>query len=276
MLDVALVTCARVAQGDEDDHLLAGALTRLGLSVAFVCWDDPDARWPAAGMVVVRSTWDYHERLDAFLDWADYVGSVTALRNDAATIKWNSHKGYLLDLQGQGVEIVPTTLVRAGEQAELGPGELVVKPAVSVGAERTVRFASQADLNALTATDDTLIQPYVGAIETSGELSIVCIDGEPSHAVRKVPASGDFRSQEEHGAHISLVELEAPHRSIARAALSTLERVPLYARVDAVETDGRLQLMELELIEPTLWLRWHPPAADRLAAAIEAQLTQSR
>jgi hypothetical protein len=274
MLDVALVTCTRVAQGDDDDHLLAAALTRLGLSVAFVCWDDPDARWPVAGMAVVRSTWDYHERLDAFLGWADFVGSVTTLRNDAATIKWNSHKGYLLDLQARGVEIVPTTLVRAGERAELGPGEVVVKPAVSVGAERTFRFASQADLDALTATDDALVQPYVDAIETKGELSIVCIDGEPSHAVRKVPASGDFRSQEEHGAQITSVEVEGTHRALARTALSTLERVPLYARVDAVDTDSGLQLMELELIEPTLWLRWHPPAADTLAAAIAAQLTQ--
>jgi glutathione synthase/RimK-type ligase-like ATP-grasp enzyme len=225
-------------------------------------------------MAVVRSTWDYHERLDAFLGWADYVGSVTTLYNDAATIKWNSHKGYLLDLQAQGVEIVPTTLVRAGERAELPPGKLVVKPAVSVGAERTIRFASQEDLDALTATDDALVQPYVDAIEARGELSIVCIDGEPSHAVRKVPASGDFRSQEQHGAQITAVEVEATHRALARVALSSFDQVPLYARVDAVDTDGGLQLMELELIEPTLWLRWHPPAADTLAAAIAAHLTR--
>jgi hypothetical protein len=274
MLDVALVTCARVPEGDVDDHLLAGALTRLGLSVAFVCWDDPDARWPAAGMALVRSTWDYHERLEAFLGWADYVGTVTKLRNDAAVIRWNSHKGYLLELDAQGVAIVPTRLVRAGEHGALGPGDHVIKPAVSAGAERTVRFASQADLDALTATDDALVQPYLDTIETKGELSIVCIDGEPSHAVRKVPASGDFRSQEEHGAQITSVEVEGTHRALARTALSTLERVPLYARVDAVDTDSGLQLMELELIEPTLWLRWHPPAADTLAAAIAAHLTR--
>jgi glutathione synthase/RimK-type ligase-like ATP-grasp enzyme len=152
----------------------------------------------------------------------------------------------------------------------------VVKPAISVGAERTVRFASQADLDALTTTDDALVQPYLDAIETKGEVSIVCIEGEPSHAVRKVPASGDFRSQEEHGAQITAVEVEATHRALAVAALSSLERVPLYARVDAVDTDAGLQLIELELIEPTLWLRWHPPAADTLAAAIAAQLTQPR
>jgi hypothetical protein len=275
MLDIALVTCAAVPEGDPDDHLLAGALTRLGISVAFVCWDDPDARWPAAGMVVVRSTWDYHERREAFLGWADYVGSVTALRNDAATIRWNSHKGYLLELAEHGVAIVPTRLVRAGEHAALGPGDHVVKPAVSLSAERTTRFASQGDLDALTATGDALIQPYVSAIETKGELSIVCIDGEASHVVRKVPADGDFRSQEEHGAAVEAAALDDRHRSLARAALSTLDTMPLYARVDAVDTDDGLRIMELELIEPTLWLRSHPPAADVLAASIVSQLPQS-
>jgi hypothetical protein len=275
VLDVALVTCTRVPQGDPDDHLLAGALTRLGASAAFVCWDDPDARWPAAGIVFVRSTWDYHERLDAFLGWADYVGSVTRLCNDAATIKWNSHKGYLLDLAEHGVDIVPTRLIRAGESAALGAGDHVVKPAVSAGAERTIRFASQADLDALTATDDVLIQPYIDVIETKGELSIVCIDGEASHVVRKVPAHGDFRSQEEHGAAISTVDLDDRHRALARAALSAVAPTPLYARVDAIDTDHGLQIMELELIEPTLWFRWHPPAADVLAASIVDQLTQS-
>jgi hypothetical protein len=275
VLDVALVTSAALPQGDVDDHVLAEALTRIGLSTAFVCWDDPDARWPAAGIAVIRSTWDYHERVDAFLGWADYVGSVTTLCNDPATVRWNSHKGYLLDLAGVGVDIVPTRLVRAGERAELGPGPHVVKPAVSAGAERTVRFATQADLERLTAAGDALVQPYLAEIEDRGEISIVCIDGQPTHAVRKVPASGDFRTQEEHGAAVSAVALDDRHRALATAALGAVSPVPLYARVDAVDRDCGLQLMELELIEPSLWLRQHPPAADVLAAAIAGQLTQS-
>jgi hypothetical protein len=189
-----------------------------------VCWDDPDARWPAAGMAVVRSAWDYHERRDAFLGWADYVGSVTKLRNDAATLRWNSHKGYLLDLAEHGVDIVATMLVSVGDHTEL---------------------------------------------------SIVCIDGEASHVVRKVPADGDFRSQEEHGAAIEVAALGDHHRSLVRAVLSTLDTAPLYARVDAVDTDDGLRIMELELIEPTLWLRSHPAAADELAASIAGQLAQS-
>src|SRR4051812_16337355 len=276
MLDVALVTCAALPQGDVDDHLLGAALTRLGLSTAFVCWDDPDARWPAAGIAVIRSTWDYHERVDAFLAWAGYVDSVTVLRNDVRTVRWNSHKRYLLDLGGRGVAIVPTRLVAKGHSVELEPGDQVVKPAVSASAERTVRHATQADLDALTATTDVLVQPYLDAIETRGEVSIVCIEGEPTHAVRKVPAAGDFRTQEEHGAELSSIVLDDEQRALARAALAGIEPVPLYARVDAADTAAGLRRMELELIEPSLWLRWHPPAADVLAAAIGAQLTQAR
>jgi len=278
MRDVALVTFAGFPDGYEDDHLLAGALTRRDLTVEFVCWDDPDARWPAARIAVVRSTWDYFGRVDAFCDWADYVGSVTALRNDARTIRWNSHKRYLLDLAEHGVPIVPTTLVSAGETATLGSGLYVVKPAVSGGAERTTRFASQADLEELAATDDVLVQPYLDVIESFGELSIVCIAGTPSHVVRKVPATGDFRTQEQHGAEVTTIELTDAHRAIASAAFDALGALgldanPLYARVDAVEVGDELQIMELELIEPTLWLAWYPPAADLLAASIETQLT---
>jgi len=275
MLDVALVTFSEIPQGDQDDHLLVAALQRLGASVAFVCWDDPDARWPAAGTVVIRSTWDYHERLDAFLTWAEYVGSVTTLHNAASTIRWNSHKGYLLDLAAKGVDVVPTRLVRAGDHEDLGAGHHVVKPAVSIGAERTTRYASQADLDAITATDDALVQPYLDEIESRGELSIVCIAGEPTHVVRKLPAAGDFRSQEHHGAAITSIPVDDAHRALSRAALSAVDPVPLYARVDAVDLDDALLLMELELIEPTLWLRWSPAAADLLAGVIVDQLPQS-
>jgi glutathione synthase/RimK-type ligase-like ATP-grasp enzyme len=251
-------------------------LVERGLAAAFVCWDDPDARWPAAGVVVVRSTWDYFDRLDAFLGWVDYVASVTTLHNPAPTIRWNSHKGYLLDLEARGVDVVPTRLVRAGEHATLGPGRHVVKPAVSAGAERTTRFATQGDLDAITAVDDALVQPYLADIEQRGELSIVCVSGVPSHTVRKLPAAGDFRTQEHHGAGIEAIDLHDTHRVFATKALAAIDAVPLYARVDAVETPAGLQLMELELIEPTLWLRWYPPAAGVLADAIAAELARSR
>jgi glutathione synthase/RimK-type ligase-like ATP-grasp enzyme len=275
-LDVALATFVELPHGDEDDHLLASALTELGLSTGFVCWDDPDARWASAGVVIIRSPWDYHLRLNAFLGWVDFVGSATRLCNPPSIVRWNSHKRYLVELDERGVPIVPTTLVHAGEHAALGPGEHVVKPAVSIGADRTIRHATQQDLDALTATDDVLVQPYVTEVETEGELSIVCIEGTPTHVVRKVPASGDFRTQEHHGAVIDAVPLEASHVALADAALAAVDGSTLYARVDAVPVDGQLRVMELELIEPTLWLRWHPGAAELLAGAVVRILDDDR
>ena len=272
MLDVALATFAELPDGWVDDHPLVDALTDRGLSTAFVCWDDPDARWASAGIVVLRSTWDYHRRLNAFLGWADFVGSVTRLCNPPSIVRWNSHKRYLIELAERGVRTVPTQLLLAGEPTTLGPGAHIIKPAVSVGAERTIRNATQADLDALVATDDVLVQPYLAEVETAGELSIVCVNGQVTHVVRKLPAAGDFRAQEQHGASFDSVPVETAHEAIAQAALEGVDDTPLYARVDVVPVEGELQVMELELIEPTLWLRWHPPAAEALADAIAARL----
>jgi hypothetical protein len=278
VVDVALATFVDLPDGWVDDHLLVDALRERGISSSFVCWDDPDARWPSAGMVLVRSTWDYHQRLNAFLGWVDYVGSVTKLCNPAGMIRWNSHKQYLIEIANRGVATIPTQLVLAGERATLDDGPQIIKPAVSVGADRTIRGATQADLDALVATDDVLVQPYLPEVETEGELSIVCIGGEPTHVIRKVPAAGDFRAQEQHGASFDAIPIGPDHAQLAMAALDAArastesDDVPLYARVDAVPVEGQLQLMELELIEPTLWLRWHPPAAASLASAIAALL----
>jgi glutathione synthase/RimK-type ligase-like ATP-grasp enzyme len=266
-LDVALVTFADFPDGWEDDHLLASALTERGASTAFVCWDDPSVQWPSIGTAVIRSTWDYFHRVDAFLAWADHVGAVTRLRNDAPTIRWNAHKSYLLDLAASGVQIVPTTVVRKGERVVLPAGQVVVKPAVSGGAHRTTRDATQADLDALVADADALVQPYLPAIE-QGETSLICVDGVVQHAVHKVPAAGDFRTQEHLGAEVRPVEPTAAQVACATAALAVPAAMPLYARVDMVDgADGPL-LMELELIEPTLHLLEHPETAATLADAI--------
>jgi len=266
-LDVALVTHAALPDGWVDDHLLAAALADRGLSVGFVCWDDPTVQWSGVGAAVIRSTWDYHQRLDAFLAWAAHVASTTTLVNDARIIEWNAHKSYLLDLGHAGVPVVPTTLVRRGEGHQLGGGRWVVKPAVSIGADRTNRDATQADLDALVADADALIQPYRDAIERAGEISIVCIAGSPTHAVQKVPAAGDWRSQEHHGAAVTPIAITSAMADLARAALAVAPEPPTYARVDVV--DG--EVMELELIEPTLWFEHSATTtaalADQLATA---------
>jgi glutathione synthase/RimK-type ligase-like ATP-grasp enzyme len=266
-LDVALVTCASFPDGWEDDHLLADALTRRGASTVFVCWDDPSVQWPSIGTAVIRSTWDYFERAEAFLAWADHVDAVTRLRNDGATIRWNAHKSYLLDLEAKGVPVVPTTVVRRGERMAISAGRVVVKPAVSGGAHRTTRDATQADLDALVADTDALVQPYLAAIE-HGETSLICVDGVVHHAVHKVPAAGDFRTQEHLGAEVSPTVATDEQVACAAAALAIPATMPLYARVDLVGSDDGPVLMELELIEPTLHLSEHVETASALADAI--------
>ena len=263
-LDVALVTYVGMPAGWDDDHELAGALHRRGARVDFVCWDDPSIQWSTVGLAVIRSTWDYHQRVDAFLTWVDYVASVTQIVNDASTVRWNAHKGYLHDLAASGVAVVPTEIVPRGGHHELGAGDWVVKPAVSIGADRTTAHATQADLDALVAEDDALVQPYLSEVHT-GEVSVICIGGEPMHAVRKVPKQGDFRTQEHHGAAVSRISITDAQATLARTALSAAPSPTAFARVDLVDTTQGPLLMELELIEPTLWFDLGPDAADSLA-----------
>ena len=270
-LDVALVTCADFPEGWEDDHLLAAALNQRGASTAFVCWDDPSVQWASIGTAVVRSTWDYYARVDAFLGWADHVDRVTRLRNDGPTIRWNAHKSYLLDLEARGVRVVPTTVVRKGERATIPAGPVVVKPAVSGAALRTTRDATQADLDALAADMDALVQPYLAAIE-EGETSLICIEGVVQHAVHKLPAAGDFRTQEHLGAVLRPIEPTEEQVACARAALAVPATMPLYARVDLVGSDDGPLLMELELIEPELYFLPVPESADRFAGLIASRL----
>ena len=170
--------------------MLVDALAAHGLSAAFVCWDDPDARWTSAGVVVIRSTWDYHRRLER----VPRLGRLRRIGDDAVQLAGRSCAGTVTSATCSSW---PTSVCRPSRPSScwrvsgttLGPGRHVIKPAVSVGADRTVRNATQADLDALVATDDVLVQPYLSEVETGGELSIVCIDGRPTH-VRAQGARG--------------------------------------------------------------------------------------
>lgn len=258
------MTFAGFPAGEDDDHALAGALHRRGAHVDFICWDDPSIQWSTVGLAVIRSTWDYHQRVDAFLAWVDYAESVTRLVNDARTVRWNAHKSYLHDLAATGVPVVPTEIVPRGGHHDLGAGDWVVKPAVSIGADRTTPHATQADLDTLVATDDVLVQPYRREVH-DGEVSVICIGGEPMHAVRKVPKQGDFRTQEHLGAAVSRVTITDAYARLAHAALAVAPSPTAFARVDLLDTTEGPLLMELELIEPTLWFDHGPDSADSLA-----------
>ena len=279
--DVALVTCRRWPDGDPHDAALAPALASAGLTCRFIAWDDP-VDWSTIGLALIRSTWDYHERRTEFLAWARATEQRTRLWNPAAVLAWSTHKRYLLDLERRGLPIVPTVLRPAGASldlaatlAERGWDTAVVKPAVSlggIGALRVTRAApaaGQAHLDDKLAAHDALIQPYLASVEDPGERDLVFLGGEYSHAVRRSPAFEKGYSPGESRA----VEPDPDEQALATRALAAIPGPHLYARVDLVRTaDGHAAILELELVEPSLFLKQSPRAVPTLVALIAAKL----
>lgn len=276
---IAIATCDSYEELKVDDRLLAEALAERGAEAAPVVWDGPDGSWEDLDLCLVRSTWDYHDKHEEFLAWTREVERSTALRNPADLIAWNSEKTYLRQLAAAGVPTVPTAWVERGEagvdlQALLAREsweEVVVKPVVDLGARNLRRVGAdvaQEALAAVLARQDAMVQPFLPSLETEGELSLVYVDDGFSHAVRKRPARGDFRVQSIWGGTFEPAKPDAGQIEVAERALAQLEEPPLYARVDLVgDLDGNPALIELELIEPNLYLSTDPAAAARLAEA---------
>lgn len=287
-LRIALASCRVLPEPDPDQPLLEAHLRGRGHHVETIPWDafpasaEGDERWAAFDLCVLRSTWDYHRRLPEFLAWVERAAACTRLINPAALVRRNSHKRYLTELAAQGVAVVPTEVVTVEAPRTLEEvlaardwDELVIKPAVSAGSFGTIRAHRDApDAGAahlaelLGAGEDVLIQPYQASVEGHGERAIVTFDGAPSHAVRKSPR---FSSDDE---SVELVAIEPDEAELARAIVAQigaeLGEAPAYARVDlARDGEGRPQVMELELIEPSLFFVLAPHALDPFAAALE-------
>jgi glutathione synthase/RimK-type ligase-like ATP-grasp enzyme len=264
---IALATSADHPEGFGGEGLLTRALLLRGIRAEWVVWNDPAVDWTAYTLVVLRSTWDYPDHLDEFRAWVRSGEVATRLVNSPNLVLGNLHKGYLADL---GDLAVPTVVVPAGMTVDLTRlrwPHSVVKPAVGVGGVGAVREAKQADLDAITLSSDrrpvdAVVQPYLWDVEHRGELSIVCIGGQPTHAVRKLPATGDFRIHEHWGGTAELVEPTPDELAVARAVLERLPGPALYARTDLIYDGERPLVVELELVEPYLWFELAPHAAD--------------
>ncbi|MEZ0227277.1 MAG: RimK family alpha-L-glutamate ligase [Planctomycetota bacterium] len=281
-VEVVLATASHVSSEiDKDSALVVAALAERRISAAVRAWDQP-FDWEDAPLVVVRSTWDYHRRLDEFLAWARRVARTTRLVNPLAVVEWNARKSYLLDLDARDVPIVPTVLLRAGSAADLSAHErlgdtVVVKPAVGANASGAARgrrddAAVVAQLHALLRDGDALVQPFVPSVATRGESSLLFFGGVFSHAVLKRPAPGDYRVQHDHGGVASPHEPTRRELAVARDALDAAPERTAYARVDLVEHEGVPVVMELELIEPEVFLPYAPRAAGVFAKVLEGQL----
>ena len=267
-----------------DDGLAVAALNTLGWSVATNAWCDTSVNWAAYDLVVVRSTWDYHHRPGNFLSTLRRIErSGAVLANPLNTIEWNINKRYLRELASRGVDIVPTHWGRAGtlpDAAELfttlGCDELVLKRVVGAGAQNAYRLRSGEtddiwdEVQNTYANQDWMAQPFLDSVINDGESSLFFFDGEFSHAVRKVPKTGDYRVQEEYGSTLTRIDPGADLRTAADVVMARVAATPLYARVDLVRgTAGAHQLMELELIEPALYLRLDESAPEKFARALD-------
>ena len=267
-----------------DDELAYQPLRELGWHAEAIPWRQTGVHWKAFDAVVIRSTWDYAANLDAFLDVLSAIENTGApLFNGLELVRWNVQKTYLRDLADGGVPIVPTVWrkrLRRGELPslfdELRTNEAVVKPVVGAGAEGAIRLdvravAEQADaVEAYYAEQAFMAQPFLQAVITEGEYSLFYFNGIYSHAILKTPKTNDFRVKEEHGGNIREVKPDDALRAAGDAALSAIGEAPLYARADFVRSnDGAIfWLMELELIEPSLYLRMDEHAPKRFADAI--------
>lgn len=291
-MDVALVTFADLPDLDPDDQPLVPALAARAIEASPVRWDDPDFDWGRIRMALVRSPWDYFKRFPEFMAWASRVAESTRLENPLPVLAWSLDKRYLIELAAAGLPVVPSLLLEAGEPADLAPllaarswRRAVVKPAISADSWETIAIGpdeigvGQAHLDRLLPERAMLVQPFLESVETSGERCLVFIEGEFSHAVAKnaLTRGGRWAGLPEGTA----VEATADERTTAQGLFAAACRLggfrpPLYARVDlARDAGGRPLLLELELAEPTLFLRTHAPGLERLAGAIERRVSGS-
>lgn len=290
---IALVTDLTTPALSASDATLAAALHERGIETAAIPWEAAETNWRDFDLVVLRACWNYHRHLERFRNWLDRLDALgISVLNPTSVARWNHDKRYLLDLAAMGVPIVPTQLLEPGTSTNLaellerqGWAQAVVKPRVGASAYGIWRVnwsdapARQTEFERVARVNGALVQPLMPQI-AAGEWSLVFIDGAYSHAALKCPGGDQIFVQSRLGGSSSVRPAPQVLRDEAARILSiVIERwspggIPfLYARVDGLTVDERLVLMELELIEPGLFLdQAGPEAAARFATAIQARL----
>lgn len=279
---VALVTCPKYPDLTSDDQLLAAALRDAGYDVAAVSWDAPDTGWERYDAVIIRSPWDYFYRVPEFLAWLQSLeGRPIRLFNPLATLRWNVRKTYLRDLEQRGIPIVPTHWVAQGSTESLRAicrqhawTDIVIKPTYSGTAFGTWRagphLGVEEDVRLVAAASEReqMIQPFMPEIQTGGEYSVIFFGGHYSHTILKRPQRGDFRVQSDFGGSVERVMASDTLVAAARRVLEAAPTPCLYARVDCCLAGGQFLLMELEVLEPSLFFSQDRDSARRCVEAL--------
>src|SRR5580698_9845270 len=283
-LILLLATSESIPNLTKDDQSLIAPLAKHNIEARPAIWSDANLNWSQADAILIRSCWDYHLRLKEFLAWTSALEQAKVrVLNPPPMLRWNTNKIYLRELEEKGVPIVPTLWPEPGfqlkQELQLRKWkQAVVKPRVSATAYRTLLTSpenidsAQALVNDLMRGPGAMVQEFLEEVQSQGEWSLIFFSGQFSHAVTKTPKPGDFRSQEEFGGDIRNTPPPEFLIQAARGVIAAVGSTPLYARVDGVVSRGQFRLMELELIEPALYLKLADGAAERFAQAIGARL----
>lgn len=271
---------------EDEEMILLARLRESGLDVHREVWTDKKVAWASYHVILLKSPWDYHEKYEAFCRWLDKVkGLGIRLLNPHHIVKWNSDKHYLQKIAKAGLKVIPSAIIERGELPllssffyQFGTDKLIIKPCVSAGARDTFivtpqNLAEQQLLvTQLAKAEAFIVQPFIKEIEAEGEWSFIFLNGRFSHSVLKKPKRGDFRVQPYHGGTTDAAVAEDRHVQSASAYVEQFAKGCLYARVDGILINNELHLMELELIEPYLFLNAHPEGYQRYTDALHDAL----
>jgi glutathione synthase/RimK-type ligase-like ATP-grasp enzyme len=297
MYDITILTDRRYVNPAEindyisnvlnEDQLLQNALEDLGLQVTRTNWDNTDFNWKETKYVIFRTTWDYFDRFDEFTDWIERVKKVTKFINPLDVVFKNMDKHYLADLENKGINIPPTIFIEKGEHDSLesivkksGWKELIFKPVISGAARHTYRFVFnevvqyESLYRDLIQNESMMLQEFQTNIIPQGEVALMVFDGKFSHAILKKAKVGDFRVQDDFGGTVHPYTPSNTEIAFCEQAIKACDPLPVYARVDIFyDNNDNLCLGELEMIEPELWFRNDPLAANKCAMAIQRFIT---
>lgn len=282
---IALLTYSDEPNLTESDVLLKDALEKKGFQVEATPWDNSEIDWTSFDLLILRSCWNSHLKIQEYRSWLDKIQALQLqLLNPFEIVKWNTSKRYLKDLEKLGVSIVPTEIIIQNEKFDLQTvtkeknwKTIVIKPAIGASAFGVEKFEDEmldeatTYVNKILQHSDAVIQPLIPEI-SQGEISFVFIGGEFTHAVAKIPKPGEYRSNYEYRSHEIKVTVDQEMIEQAKSVLVQLKSDLLYARVDGVVKDGKLLIMELEVIDPHLFFDLEPKAAEMMAEEIERVL----
>ncbi len=284
MKKVVLLSCDDLSEYVVDDELLVKAFAEQAseLEVETVSWSKPGVDWSKYDYAVVRTTWDYTKRRLEFLKVMELIEeSGCKLLNPKKILEWSSTKSYLQDIEKKGIKIIPTLFLKnfnfedfKKNISDWNSDKFVLKPIVGASADK-IKVLNRIDLceevEMLENKSNWFVQPFIESVFT-GEISCIYFNGDFSHALRKVPKDKDFRVQEEHGASIISYEPTKEEKDFAETVVETFTKDLLYSRVDFLQTSDGPRLMELELIEPSLYFRKSPGSAENFVKAFKERL----